>query len=397
MANPLPITYGVPWVAADLDLDGNIELVVQRGDVGFGGNGYLDILSAPTWTLRRRFTFPDMKVYMFAVAVNVDADPDLELFLTPGDLGQSHAVLIDYDRDSANFVIVSDVPMPELTTGQAAIGDFDNDGRVEFIVGGDYGYKLFECDGRALNYIGRLGDTTALNNTHAIAARAKPVDTLYALLGHSTDDSMGMYYELMKPTGDNTFENVHTFWEPPYGVGVDPCFASDVDCDGLDELIMQFYPTVEKWEWDAPADSFVRGCSWDEDSLGTFLWFHAVDLNQDGVAEWGVVNHLNVFLDIPDSCTGCTNTGRCPFPGPSCNCPCGGDPHCDGQVNILDVVETIGVAFRGTSPTYDSMCPRDRTDVDCSGVTDILDVVRTVNVAFRAGDAATEFCNPCTK
>jgi hypothetical protein len=86
-----------------------------------------------------------------------------------------------------------------------------------------------------------------------------------------------------------------------------------------------------------------------------------------------------------------------------CSCPCHADPACDSVTNILDVVKTADVAFRGVpSNTSGPVCypylgiAGGHTDVDCSGVTDIVDLVRMVNVAFRAGDPAVQFCKPCS-
>lgn len=80
-----------------------------------------------------------------------------------------------------------------------------------------------------------------------------------------------------------------------------------------------------------------------------------------------------------------------------CQCPCHADPGCNGATDVVDVVNTISVAFRGEPTTIDPDCfpnPGGRTDVDCSGSTDIIDVVRMVGVAFR-GETPT-FCNPCS-
>ena len=79
-----------------------------------------------------------------------------------------------------------------------------------------------------------------------------------------------------------------------------------------------------------------------------------------------------------------------------CDCPCAGDPICDGILSdILDVIETVNVAFRGLAETADPNCSTGRTDLDCDGVTTVLDVVGIVNVAFRGVGAGTEFCVPC--
>jgi hypothetical protein len=76
-------------------------------------------------------------------------------------------------------------------------------------------------------------------------------------------------------------------------------------------------------------------------------------------------------------------------------CACHGDPLCDGVTNVLDVVKTVGVAFRGDVAPVDPVCTAMPTDADCDGVTTVLDVVRFVNVAFRGGDPAVEFQGDC--
>jgi hypothetical protein len=77
-------------------------------------------------------------------------------------------------------------------------------------------------------------------------------------------------------------------------------------------------------------------------------------------------------------------------------CPCHGDPMCDGQTDILDVVDVINEAFRGGPTTADPTCRESsRADVDCSCAVDVLDVTKMINVAFRGASKATEFCNPC--
>jgi hypothetical protein len=72
------------------------------------------------------------------------------------------------------------------------------------------------------------------------------------------------------------------------------------------------------------------------------------------------------------------------------------DPSCDGIISdVLDVVGTVNVAFRGFASTIDPGCPTQRTDVNDDGATDVLDVVRVVNVAFRGFTSASQYVNPC--
>jgi hypothetical protein len=82
-------------------------------------------------------------------------------------------------------------------------------------------------------------------------------------------------------------------------------------------------------------------------------------------------------------------------PPPPCGCPCHADPQCDGVTNVLDVVQTVNVAFRGQASQTDVGCGYQQTDVDCDAVTNVLDVVKVVNVAFRGALPSANFCDPC--
>ncbi|HUU45958.1 MAG TPA: hypothetical protein VM118_09510 [Acidobacteriota bacterium] len=73
-----------------------------------------------------------------------------------------------------------------------------------------------------------------------------------------------------------------------------------------------------------------------------------------------------------------------PYVCPGCICPCIGDPMCDGIVNVLDVVNVVNEAFRGSAPVIDLGCSHvSRCDVNCDCKVDVLDVVIMVNHAFR--------------
>jgi len=393
-ATPLPIPYGVPWIAEDLDGDGQIELVVQRGDLGFEGDGYLDILSTSDWHLRQRFIFPEMKTVMYAVSVNVDADPFREVYLTPSAFfGTSLAVIIKYDSSTDTFREVCEIAAPAYTAGPTAIGDFDQDERLEFLTGSERGYGLFEWRESTLVYVGKVGDTSLGNHLGAVACRPKPGGKLHALLGHSYGGSIGNRYELLAASGDNTFDLIKVFADSEAWIGITPCAAADVDCDGLDEMVMGFHPWDRVWEWDNILRQFTLGCAWT--GYGSLLSWYPVDLDQDRRTEWCAVNHYSIFLVFQSpGCVYCDSVGHC-VPPPLCYCPCHADPQCDGVRNVQDVVQTVNVAFRGAAPAYDPQCAPERTDVDCSGATDVVDVVAMVDVAFRAAAPLSKFCHPC--
>ncbi|MEW5701487.1 MAG: hypothetical protein AB1792_04580 [Candidatus Zixiibacteriota bacterium] len=396
---PLPATYRVAWLVEDVDRDGQLDLVGQTGNLV---DGYLDFLSAPDWSLRQRFVFPGMNVGMDPVSVNLDSDAALELYLTVGSLGgTSRALVIDFNATADSFEIVSDIAAPPLTGGPSAVGDFDHDGRIEFIAGSESGYMLFEWKDGGLVYIGRVGETLAGNQHCASAVRPKPGGVLHVLLGYSfTEVPGGEYrYELLQPIGDNVFRVVQVFSEITGAVGWTPAFGFDVDCDGLDELTMFFSPYHKVWEWNTPQVAFVETCSWNEGDVGMLVYWYGVDFDQNGAQEWGTVNHRDEFQAFLGSgCENCDSSGRCIPPIPACYCACHGDPNCDGvRTDVQDVVNCVDVAFRGqgAQPDPGPLCSIKQTDADCDSFTTVIDVVKIINVAFRNADPTIEFCNPC--
>jgi hypothetical protein len=80
-----------------------------------------------------------------------------------------------------------------------------------------------------------------------------------------------------------------------------------------------------------------------------------------------------------------------------CNSECHGDPNCDGECNILDIISTVDVAFMGAPPIIDPdpRCPTEDSDVNCDMQTDVIDVIRMINVLYRSQSMADQFCQAC--
>jgi hypothetical protein len=81
-----------------------------------------------------------------------------------------------------------------------------------------------------------------------------------------------------------------------------------------------------------------------------------------------------------------------------CDCPHQGDIAVrsagDGVIDVLDVIEIIGIAFSGLPDIQDPQCPTTRGDVDNSGVTDVLDVIYVIDHVFRGGPPPVDPCTP---
>ncbi len=278
--------------------------------------------------------------------------------------GYTAIFLAEYDfstvyhsfRDSTsyiNFNYFARMVRPSIATVYAATLDPDNDGLVgvddncPFIAGPEF--PDFDADG--------VGD---------------PCDNCQSVIN---------------PTQEDTDRD-------DLGDACDNCpavgniYQEDGDGDGsgdvCDNCLTVFNPSQE--------DSDVDGAGTPCDNCPTEYNPSQLDSDQDGIGSicdncYDVANPDQADSDhdgLGDAC--------------DCQCYCHGDPgECDLWHDILDVVATIGVAFRSAPaiPDIHPDCPVVTTDMDCSGGTDIVDVVKAVNVAFRNADAATEFCVPC--
>lgn len=400
VSEQLPIEYGLALLAIDLDRDGLMELVLQRGD---GIDGFVDILSRPDWQTRQRFVFPGMNTELFPLAVDVDSDSEVELYLTPAEPfnhENAKAVIIDYDTLLNQFRIASDIVAPFGAVGSSAVADFDGDDRLEFITGNDAGYGLFEWRNSALVFIDQLPGQVA--GYWAAIAAPLPGRIPCAILGSFRGDP-GWTHSLLRAVGDNEFTELRLFQESTgAGGSASSNFALDFDCDGLDEMVMTMFPYFQVWEWDVAADSFFQSCTWDAPTYGNLYYeWAAVDIDQDGVLEFGnVSNGARIFRSFEGpNCVSCLPGGLCDPPPVPCVCACHADPSCDGiKSSVLDVLKTIDVAFRAAPEQSDPgpICDKTQTDFDCNGMTNLVDVVRVINVAFRGFPASQQYCDPCS-
>lgn len=388
------VSAGVVCLVADVDRDGGLEVFVYKGE---NGNGILRVYSSPQYSLVDSLIFPGQTVVPSSVAVNVDSDSLLEVFLSPADLnGDERAVLIDYYPTTHTFSTLADVSSFPGASGITAMADFDGDSNTEFVRAGAVGYGVFEWDSDTLRLTGVTPDSDY--GGYIVACRPKPGGIWHLLVGHSSSSS-GFQFDLLAPMPNDKFRLVHRFADSTGYFGAAPCFAADIDCDGLDELVLGAYPMYQVWEWDVGTQQFVFACSYDGTTLGGLYYWFVSDVDLNGLLEWSNISGGSTFRTLSSfACHNCNENAYCAFPPPVCACACHPDPNCDGVISdVADVVRVVDVAFRGAQEEIDPapLCGKILTDVNCSSATDVADVIKVVNVAFRGAYASQEYCDAC--
>ncbi|MBI3871729.1 MAG: VCBS repeat-containing protein [candidate division Zixibacteria bacterium] len=257
----------------------------------------------------------------------------------------------------------------------AAVGDFDRDGWPDVAVA--------NFDASQIAILRNSSGTLSLLATYAAPSNPSSITEADfdgdSILDLAVANNGASNVTILKGTGDCNFTYVDTLTA---GLQVGGLAAGDIDKDGDIDLVCADFDMNTR-TWTNVGGTLVNPpttCDYGN-TPGHIL----IDWDKDGDLD------LAAALYDANSFTIRTNTLPC-----SCPCPCLADPQCDSATDVLDVVGTVNVDFRGVPPVSDPRCPRQRTDVDCSSVTDILDVVKMVDVAFRGGDPAVKFCNPCS-
>lgn len=134
--------------------------------------------------------------------------------------------------------------------------------------------------------------------------------------------------------------------------------------------------------------------------IGDCISTCGIDTDQDGIDDAcdncpGVFNPGQADSDgdgVGDACDNLPNDYN-PDQALLCDCPCQGDPNCDGGQDVLDLEDIIEVAFLGHSAVQDPICPRVRQDLDCDGLVTIADVYVLIDYLFFSQPDRS--CHPC--
>ena len=284
---PIINEYGLPWCLEDINNDGYQDFITQTGDSGLSGNGYLDIYYGPSFDDKQRFTFPGMKTVMYPRVYDIDGNGWKDILFTPSyHIGEGgYVIWAEYDEGIGKVKIIQQMYFYQNEPcGGIAIADFDEDGRIEFVIGSMEKFYLFEVNGKEFRYIG----TIATNKEHGYYA--KEVDfsgngNYQLMIGYSRAyPNYGFYYELYSSTNDNLFNYegmIHIYG--PYGT-CSYIGSADTDNDGKEEIFLNLCPygvLVEETEQGLRSTYHFH-----QINTGTVMAYYSYDINRDGQLDW---------------------------------------------------------------------------------------------------------------
>lgn len=207
--------YGIPWDIGDIDQDGLIDMVVQSGDPGMGGNGYLRIYEQ-TYpcgypdNLIAQVVLPDRKVVYYAKYTDLDQDGKNEVLMSPNSFSGGGVRIYEWSNNQLNLVW-------EYVGGEVSgktVADFDGDNKLEFV--------FTEMDG-AKNNLPQQGSPT-----FSIPTREK------------TLNPAPMQVKVFECTGDNSYDQVWLYQYLHSLCNIGPTFNLDFEGDHRLEFLACF-------------------------------------------------------------------------------------------------------------------------------------------------------------
>jgi hypothetical protein len=294
------IEYGLPWVLEDLNGDGADELVVQRGDPGLSGDGYMDVY---TWqdsvfVFVQRFTFPEMKMIYTPTTLDLDFDGDTEIIFTTEVTFSlvSYVRVASWDHEGDTLALVYTYYLLDAYGGIGA-ADFDQDSLGEFVVPTMNEFAVFGADSDSIHFSGYVGEVIGFSEL-ALSWDALGDGDVRLLLGSCLGFVPDNWrFEVHRAVGDDTFTFETSFVRESIYSGTTHGGTGDTDRDGREEALLSFYPIAILFEWMGTGYDSTWALHLQNDT-GTpkASQLPTWDLNNDSYPDWVFADHRDTLF-----------------------------------------------------------------------------------------------------
>jgi len=295
----------IPWDSGDADQDGLPDIVAQGGDF------YL--YYAQLWESPKPNSHPSQlvwqsphisNVHQHSRIVDLDQDGKNEILLNRNGFGGDGDVAIFECSGDNSFEYVYGSHVTGQSLGWFAVGDFDQDGWMEFAVGDTWGRVfVYECTGDDSYHQVAMLYTDVWNSYYAVEAHDMDSNGRWEFVvgGDIAGSWTGYKWTIFEAVANNTYTVVDSIKIINGYHGKARCDVGDVDGDDIEELVtrnaldMRVFKAID-------VATYVEVARYPQPPDTLLFMVHAHDLNHNGYAEivWAGLTNAEPTLILED-------------------------------------------------------------------------------------------------
>jgi len=292
----------IPWDSGDADGDGLPDIAAQ------GNSYYAQLWESPTPNSHPSqlvWQSPHISnVHQQQRIVDLDQDGKNEILLNRDGLGGDGDVVVFECRGDNSFEYVYGSHTSGQNLGSFAVGDFDQDGWMEFAVGDTHGRVfVYECRGDDSYHKVATLYTGVWNSYYAVEAHDMDSNGRWEFVvgGDINASWLGNKYTIFEAVGDNTYAVVDSIKIINGWHGSAYCAVGDVDSDGIGEFVGSNYGELRVYEA-VDVGTYVPIAYYPQPPDTLVASLHAHDLNRNGYDEivWAGLGNWSLSLILED-------------------------------------------------------------------------------------------------
>lgn len=276
--------YGLSWDIGDINQNGLVDIVIQTGDPGMGGNAYLRIYeqsnpeSYPDYLIAN-ITLSGKKILHYSKYGDTDQDGKMEAIMSPNDFYRGGVRIYEWENNQLNMIW-------DWYGGHVAgkaIGDFNQNGQTEIAFAekdtacsGNIFIHVFECTGdNSYQEIFTYSYNFGVQPTGEAFSLDFDGDDVQEFLISISSDIVGSRALIFK-YGPNGYYLQYDLGENAGFIGVPAVTVADFDNDGKDELAMSilvWWIRIYNWTMNGVSEQNITT----DEALGLFT----VDINHN--------------------------------------------------------------------------------------------------------------------